>query len=124
MKGSDKKKFKASVRNKFGESLSEDDVNQLIPSKEDLYLSKIYTHSGESVLVYIHLNKKPLFFDIDNALYPTVYTQWQHPNILPSFPTWEPVFKKIANGADLMLPGVVVDSNLGMKAYGNLTKVR
>lgn len=30
---------------------------------------------------------------------------------------WPPVAKKLANGADLMLPGVVVDKELGLKAY-------
>jgi translation initiation factor 2D len=54
----------------------------------------------------------------------TVYTLWRHPDLLPAFPTWPPVVKKIANGADLMLPGVVVDRELGIKAYngGKLQK--
>lgn len=30
---------------------------------------------------------------------------------------WPPVAKKLANGADLMLPGVVVDKEQGLKAY-------
>ena len=41
---------------------------------------------------------------------------------------WPPVAKKIANGADLMLPGVVVDKEQGLKAYNldgkRLQKVR
>ena len=46
-----------------------------------------------------------------------MYALWRHPDLLPSFPTWPPVAKKLANGADLMLPGVVVDRDLGLKAY-------
>ena len=41
---------------------------------------------------------------------------------------WPPVAKKLANGADLMLPGVVVDKEHGLKAYNldgrRLQKVR
>ena len=33
------------------------------------------------------------------------------------FIRWPPVAKKLANGADLMLPGVVVDKEQGLKAY-------
>ena len=46
-----------------------------------------------------------------------MYALWRHADLLPSFPTWPPVAKKLANGADLMLPGVVVDRELGLKAY-------
>ena len=34
-----------------------------------------------------------------------------------AFDRWPPVAKKLANGADLMLPGVVVDREQGLKAY-------
>merc|ERR1719188_1014520 len=82
-------------------------------------LAKLQTHADGAVLAYIH-NKTPLFFELDKergAIFPTVYALWRHPDLLPSFPTWPPVAKKLANGADLMLPGVVVDRELGLKAY-------
>nr|XP_034979559.1 eukaryotic translation initiation factor 2D isoform X2 [Zootoca vivipara] len=47
---------------------------------------------------------------MEKRLYPTVYTLWSHPHLLPAFSTWPPVLHKLAGGADLMLPGVVVPS--------------
>ena len=51
---------------------------------------------------------------------------WKLPKLLPSFPTWPAVTKNLANGADLMIPGIVVDQERGIKAYqdGQLKKVR
>ncbi|POI24562.1 hypothetical protein CIB84_011688, partial [Bambusicola thoracicus] len=40
-----------------------------------------------------------------------VYTLWVYPDLLPVFSTWPPVLQKLAGGADLMLPGVVVPSS-------------
>ncbi len=128
MKGSDKKKLKAELRKRFGDKLDDDAVNALVPAKEEVLLTKLQTASDGAVLAYVH-NKTPLFFELDKekALFPTVYALWRYPALLPAFPTWPPVVKKIANGADLMLPGVVVDQELGMKAYygpeGKLEKV-
>ncbi|CAK6957403.1 eukaryotic translation initiation factor 2D [Scomber scombrus] len=36
---------------------------------------------------------------------------WSYPAALPTFRTWPPVLQKLAGGADLMLPGVVVPSS-------------
>ena len=52
------------------------------------------------------------------VFYPSVYTLWLFPCLLPVFTTWTPVMARIANGADLLLPGVIVDEEKGMKAYG------
>lgn len=117
MKGSDKKKLRADLGKKFP-SLAESDLAELIPGKEEVVLSKVYTFGGDSVLIYTH-NKTPLFFEFekDKVVLPTVYTLWRHPDLLLSFPTWPNVLPKIGNGADLMLPGMVVDYDLGVKAY-------
>ncbi|TRY72572.1 hypothetical protein TCAL_00197 [Tigriopus californicus] len=119
MKGSDKKKFKAELRKKFP-LLTEERLNELLPTKDEVVLSKIYTFNGDSVLVYTH-QKNPLFFELekDKVIFPTVYTLWKYPDLLPSFPTWPLVLPKIANGADLMIPGIVVDYERGDKAYLN-----
>jgi len=37
--------------------------------------------------------------------------------LLPVFTTHPPVLAKLVNGADLMLPGIVVDESKGIKAY-------
>ena len=65
MKGSDKKKLKAQVKAQF--SISDSDTASLeilFPPKDDFKSIKIYTHNGESVVVY-SVGKDPLFFEID-----------------------------------------------------------
>jgi translation initiation factor 2D len=130
MKGSDKKKFKADIRKRFA-YFSDPDVdmdllNDLMPNKEDLMITKVETFSGEAVYLYQRKEGLTLFFELekDKLILPTLYTLWQCPSMLPAFSTHPPVVQKIANGADLMLPGVVVNESLGIKAYhdGNIRK--
>jgi len=124
MKGSDKKKLKAALKKSFSK-LSDDDLNQLLPAKEEIVVSKIFTFNEESVLLYIH-NKNTVFFEMekDKIFYPSIYTLWKYPEMIPYLTTWPPVMSRIANGADLMLPGVIVDEEKGIKAYcdGKLAK--
>ena len=47
MKGSDKKKFKADIKKKFAYFSDPDiDLNDLIPNKEELVVTKIETHTS------------------------------------------------------------------------------
>ncbi|XP_010218852.1 PREDICTED: eukaryotic translation initiation factor 2D [Tinamus guttatus] len=91
-------------------NLSTEQLTEFIPNKEELNVIKIHTHKGEAVTVYAN-NKNPVLFEIEKALYPTVYTLWAYPDLLPAFSTWPPVLQKLAGGADLMLPGVAVPSS-------------
>ncbi|NXK47787.1 EIF2D factor, partial [Chauna torquata] len=91
-------------------NLSAEQLTEFLPNKEELNVIKIYTHKGEAVTVYMN-NRNPILFEIEKALYPTVYTLWVYPDLLPAFSTWPPVLQKLAGGADLMLPGVVVPSS-------------
>ncbi|XP_073675194.1 eukaryotic translation initiation factor 2D [Garra rufa] len=106
IKGSDRRKLKADISATFP-SLSAEDLNELIPNKEELNIVKIYAHKGDAVTLYV-LHKQPIFFQLEKQLFPTVYALWQYPAMLPAFVTWPPVLQKLAGGADLMLPGVVV----------------
>uniref|UniRef100_A0A8C6JL92 Eukaryotic translation initiation factor 2D n=1 Tax=Melopsittacus undulatus TaxID=13146 RepID=A0A8C6JL92_MELUD len=106
IKGSDRRKLRADVAAAFP-NLSAEQLAEFIPNKEELNVIKIYCHKGEAVTVYMN-NKNPVLFEIEKALYPTVYTLWVYPDLLPAFSTWPPVLQKLAGGADLMLPGVVV----------------
>ena len=63
MKGSDKKKLKATVKKHFP-VLSEEDLNSMLPTKDEIVVSKIYTFSEESVLLYIHA-KNTVFFELE-----------------------------------------------------------
>ncbi|XP_041083712.1 eukaryotic translation initiation factor 2D isoform X2 [Polyodon spathula] len=106
IKGSDRRKLKADISTAFP-MLSAEQISEVIPNKEDLNVVKIYTHKGDSVTLYV-LHKNPIFFEVERKLYPTVYTLWLFPDLLPVFTTWPAVLQKLAGGADLMLPGVVV----------------
>lgn len=108
IKGSDRRKLRADVSTAFP-SLSADDLNELVPNKEELNVVKIYAHKGDAVTLYV-LHRNPMFFQLEKQLYPTVYTLWRFPDLLPAFTTWPPVVQKLTGGADLMLPGVVVSS--------------
>ncbi|KAM9476111.1 eukaryotic translation initiation factor 2D [Clarias gariepinus] len=108
IKGSDRRKLKADVSAAFP-SLSAEDLNELVPNKEELNVVKIYAHKGDAVTLYV-LHRNPMFFQLEKQLYPTVYTLWRYPDLLPVFTTWPPVVQKLTGGADLMLPGVVLSS--------------
>uniref|UniRef100_A0A8C2AJ59 Eukaryotic translation initiation factor 2D n=1 Tax=Cyprinus carpio TaxID=7962 RepID=A0A8C2AJ59_CYPCA len=109
IKGSDRRRLRADVSAAFP-SLSAEDLNELIPNKEELNIVKIYAHKGDAVILYV-LHKNPIFFLLEKRLFPTVYTLWRYPTMLPAFVTWPPVLQKLTGGADLMLPGVVVTAD-------------
>ena len=81
MKGSDKKKLKASLKKSFSK-LTDDDLNKLLPTKEEIVVSKIFTFNEESVLLYIH-NKNAVFFEMekDRIFFPSIYTLWKYPEV-------------------------------------------
>uniref|UniRef100_A0A6Q2XTS8 Eukaryotic translation initiation factor 2D n=1 Tax=Esox lucius TaxID=8010 RepID=A0A6Q2XTS8_ESOLU len=108
IKGSDRRKLKVDISTSFP-SLSAEELSDLVPNKEELNVVKIYAHKGDAVTLYV-LHKNPVFFELEKRIYPTVYTLWRYPHVLPAFTTWPPVIQKLAGGADLMLPGVVVPS--------------
>ncbi|EDM09833.1 rCG46083, isoform CRA_b [Rattus norvegicus] len=106
IKGSDRRKLRADVTVAFP-TLGTDQVSELIPGKEELNVVKLYAHKGDAVTVYTS-GGNPILFELEKNLYPTVYTLWSHPDLLPAFITWPLVLEKLVGGADLMLPGVVV----------------
>jgi len=103
-------------------TITEEDLALVFPNKEEMGLKKIETHGGEVVSTHV-VGKKPLVFHIRDKIYPTVYLLWALPGkLLPYFTTWMELLPKFQNGADLMLPGVIVKEEMGMRAYGRLKK--
>ena len=47
-----------------------------------------------------------LWFSIDGRIYPSVYTLWRHPGLVPLLHTPDVVVRKLQGGADLMTPGL------------------
>ncbi|KAH3801312.1 hypothetical protein DPMN_154960 [Dreissena polymorpha] len=122
MKGSDRKKVRVEIQKSFS-NLSVEDVNTIIPNKEDVSSVKIHTNTGENAFIYC-VNKQPLLFELDKqkVLYPTVYLLWRYPDLMERFTTWPPVFKKLVDGADLMLPGLVLRLPLTPGSFKHVEK--
>lgn len=103
-------------------TLTDEDLALAISNKDDMSIMKIETHGGEIISVHV-VGKKPFVFHIRDKLYPTVYLLWVLPTtLIPYFTTWNEVVPKFSNGADLMLPGIIVKEELGLRAYGRLNK--
>jgi translation initiation factor 2D len=116
-----RKKLKAELQ-KCYPTITEEDLALLVPNKEDMSVMKIETHGGEIVSAHV-VGKKPIVFHIRDKLYPTIYLLWILPNkLIPYFTTWNEVVPKFNNGADLMLPGIIVKEEMGLRAYGRLNK--
>ena len=56
------------------------------------------SHDGEEARI--------LWFQMEGKMYPTVYTLWRNPDLVPLLHTPEIVIKKLQGGADLMTPGL------------------
>lgn len=108
LKSSDRKKLRGDISCTFP-SLTSEKLAELMPPKEDLTIAKVFVHKGDAVSIYVH-NRNPIIFELGRNFYPTVYTLWRHPDLLPVFTTWPPVFERMSGGADLMLPGILMSS--------------
>lgn len=88
--------------------------NALLP--ENLQSARFTTTHGPELkkasgTVYIGSHEggdegRILWFQIEGRMYPSVYTLWRHPDIVPLLHTPEIVIKKLQGGADLMTPGL------------------
>ena len=85
---------------------------------------KVVTHGGQVGRIYSS-GKTPLFIQFDIPIprfYPTIFTLWHFPDLLPSFTMHSAIIQNLANGADLMLPGVILDGPPSLHSYGRLAK--
>lgn len=82
---------------------------------ENCRSAKFATHSGAdatlvtgTIYVGAHpdLEARVLWFRLGDQLYPTVYTLWQNPRLIPLLHTPSMVIEKLRAGADLMVPGL------------------
>ena len=64
-----RRKLKADVSASFP-SLSEDQLAEVVPNKEEINVVKVYAHKGDAITLYV-LHKNPLFFELEKRLYPT-----------------------------------------------------
>uniref|UniRef100_A0A182PQX3 SUI1 domain-containing protein n=1 Tax=Anopheles epiroticus TaxID=199890 RepID=A0A182PQX3_9DIPT len=107
--GSEKKRLRQRVMAQFGrvdEETATSPLAELFGNRAKVCTVKIVTYHEEPVTVYT-CDKLPIFFELNGKLLPTVYTLWTCPDLVPAFTTHASVLPKLANGADLMIPGVV-----------------
>lgn len=89
--------------------------------KANISVVDIVTSSGENVKVYT-APLYPSFILLNGKYFPTVYTLWEVPILVHYFTTLGPVVDKLKKGADLMLPGVIVDEPLTLHSFGSLKR--
>ncbi|XP_011300091.1 eukaryotic translation initiation factor 2D [Fopius arisanus] len=123
LKGTERKKLYEAVTRRFPK-LSDVDIQDLLPKKELITVMKIVTHNEEICKLYC-VAKVPIFFELDQPdfpIFPTIFTLWRFPDLLYAFTTHRAVVSKLASGASLMLPGVILDGPPTMSSYGRLKK--
>lgn len=98
--------------------IEEQTLDQLLPEGQVKVLKL-----DNRCLLYVASDAPPCFFDAEGRgdLYPTLTTLWQHPNMMLELTIHPPVSKFVLNGADLMLPGVMVPAN-GVAGFGSVEK--
>ncbi|KAI7891532.1 uncharacterized protein EV154DRAFT_464103 [Mucor mucedo] len=108
LRSSDRRKFQNEAYEAYPsvkEICTKEGASHLMP--DDLRSAKFTSHNGTSGLVYMS-EKQTLWVSVENLPpIPTVYTMWQYPNMIPKLYTWGPVVRKLIEGADLMIPGMV-----------------
>lgn len=110
IKTTERKKIRGHIESAF--KISDDDLNKLFPNRSILNQLKLITNSNDQVTLY-SCDRRPMFFEFNLrdlhsekiVLAPTVYSLWIVPNLAPAFTTHPAVLPRLANGADLMLPG-------------------
>ncbi|TPX49312.1 hypothetical protein SeLEV6574_g01568 [Synchytrium endobioticum] len=112
VKSSDRRKLRAEVLSLFS-SINDEQLSTLLPSKEtkdefELASMKFITSGGDQGVVYF-IDSQPSFFRLDShPLLPTVYTLLKFPTMIHTIMTHGPVLQRLIQGADLMLPGVII----------------
>ena len=85
--------------------------NSLFP--ENTRSAKFNTTAGPNLdtvhgNLYVTEDGRPIWVKFDDGMiFPTVYTLWNNPGLLPVVHTHGPVIEKLCAGADLMTPGLI-----------------
>jgi translation initiation factor 2D len=122
----DVKKLRASLLAEFP-TLSKKELSSVLSDKKDIALLKC----SNGTALYVPADSPPTFFDDGfGGVYPTLFTLWRLPSMMPELVTHGPVSKFLlpkerSAGADMMLPGVIVpDGGLGAFEVGQKRLIR
>lgn len=103
LKNKETKTLKADLLRQFP-SVTEDDLNALLPNKVNLTSIKLV----DRTILYA-VDDVVMFFDLKgrNNLYPSIVALWKIPHMMKTMVTHGPVSRNLIRGADLMVPGVI-----------------
>ncbi|KAG9457065.1 hypothetical protein H6P81_001573 [Aristolochia fimbriata] len=107
LSGADRKKLRRTIKEKFPH-VSDADLDLILPPKAEITVSKLPNRT----VVYGVEGGFPMIFDVDgrsNEIFPTVYSLWTVPDLLPAFMLkGGEVSQFVIGGADLMFPGISI----------------
>ncbi|SBT76272.1 translation initiation factor SUI1, putative [Plasmodium ovale] len=115
----DRKKLASYLKSTF--NIEKDEEVDEILDKEDTSVCKV-----QKTKISVYLSKNiPVLFSVQNVIFPTVYTLWKFPHIIPCFVIYPPASEFLLRGADLMIPGICKDIDEVEKLKeGNIWGVR
>lgn len=111
IKSSDRRKLLSTICKTYSlpiDEITKEGLDNLVPpiSKKASFTSPV--DKKLSGTIYFDSNEVPSWFQTrDSQLYPSLFTCWKCPYILPLVKTHEPVIGVLGKGADLMLPGTI-----------------
>ncbi|ODV81556.1 uncharacterized protein CANTADRAFT_24458 [Suhomyces tanzawaensis NRRL Y-17324] len=113
IKNSERRKLVENVCKLYGipqDKLDKEAINKLVPSETKLASFK--SIQGFSGSIYYDENETPIWFKTrDSQVYPSLFTVWRNPYVLPLIKTHPHVIEILEGGADLMLPGTIPPFN-------------
>ncbi|KAM9956172.1 hypothetical protein ACTFIW_006031 [Dictyostelium discoideum] len=116
MRGSDVKKLKQRVMDKY-KGVTSEQIDLLINKKKDVGMVKL----PNKIQLISHQND-PIFFEVNDTIYPTVYTFFKIPTFLPVVYIYPQVYQYIEGGADLMFQGIINKEDVP-KTQGSLVSI-
>ncbi|KAM9984138.1 hypothetical protein ACTFIZ_003828 [Dictyostelium cf. discoideum] len=116
MRGSGVKKLKQRVMDKY-KGVTNEQIDLLINKKKDVGMVKL----PNKIQLISHQND-PIFFEINDTIYPTVYTFFKIPTFLPVVYIYPQVYQYIEGGADLMFQGIINKEDVP-KTQGSLVSI-
>ncbi|KAK6462905.1 hypothetical protein DFJ63DRAFT_334480 [Scheffersomyces coipomensis] len=109
IKSSERRRLLEDICKNYGlsqDKLPKEELNKILPKVTKLASFK--SIQGYSGSIYYDENEIPTWFKSrDSIVYPTLFTVWKCPYIIPVIATHPHVIQVLEGGADLMLPGTV-----------------
>ncbi|KAF5397343.1 hypothetical protein PHET_09315 [Paragonimus heterotremus] len=90
-------------------------------ASSSVFRLKIATSDSTYVNIF-KFDNQPLLIEHRKTLIPTLFLLWLLPDLLPYFKTHDELISKLASGADLMIPGIVLDHPLSSSSFDSVQK--